>query len=284
MHKVSRDIVRYCQGHRVGTLVLGVNRGWKHRTSLGSANNQKFVQVPLYMLRAMVRYKAEAAGIRAVEQEESYTSKADVTAGDYIPVYGKDDEKACFSGRRIRRGLYRCYDGLAINADCNGAANILRKAFPDAWGGRTDFRFLAQPDVRGFHELNQNLPRIKGPGLRKVFRQRIGPREPAGVCDTSRFVSGMERYSTKRPFPGKDTISIALLVSAWECVVHRNSLEIISKNSCIKILATLYFYTKDQRTCTSTAHTMPYVAAQHISSAAINSHLFPLYPPRSLFQ
>ncbi len=106
----------------------------------------------------------------AVRRVLSYTSKADVTAGDYIPVYGKDDGKACFSGRRIRRGLYRCHDGLVINADCNGAANIMRKAFPDAWGGRTDFRFLAQPEVRGFHELNPKPDRIKDPGLRKVFR------------------------------------------------------------------------------------------------------------------
>ena len=31
------------------------------------------------------------------------------------------------SGRRIERGLYRTANGLLINADCNGAANIARK-------------------------------------------------------------------------------------------------------------------------------------------------------------
>ena len=29
MHKVSTDIVRYCVEHKVGTIVMGVNRGWK---------------------------------------------------------------------------------------------------------------------------------------------------------------------------------------------------------------------------------------------------------------
>jgi len=52
-------------------------------------------------------------------------------AGDLMPVYGKeektDEGKAVkFSGKRIRRGLYRHWDGTVSNADINGAANILR--------------------------------------------------------------------------------------------------------------------------------------------------------------
>ncbi|NER08054.1 MAG: transposase [Okeania sp. SIO3C4] len=31
------------------------------------------------------------------------------------------------SGKRIKRGLYQSAAGYLINADCNGAANILRK-------------------------------------------------------------------------------------------------------------------------------------------------------------
>ncbi|WP_367267882.1 hypothetical protein [Okeania sp. SIO2C9] len=31
------------------------------------------------------------------------------------------------SGKRVKRGLYRSAAGYLINADCNGAANILRK-------------------------------------------------------------------------------------------------------------------------------------------------------------
>jgi putative transposase len=31
------------------------------------------------------------------------------------------------SGKRVKRGLYRAGNGWEINADCNGAANIIRK-------------------------------------------------------------------------------------------------------------------------------------------------------------
>ena len=154
MHKISADIIRFCLKHRAGTLVLGVNRQWKQHSDIGSVNNQKFVSVPTALLRALITYKAGMAGIRVIMQEESYTSKADITAMDHIPVYGMDDDKASFSGHRMKRGLYRCYNGLIINADCNGAANIMRKAIPDIWNGCNDFSFLASPEVSGFHELN----------------------------------------------------------------------------------------------------------------------------------
>lgn len=63
-------------------------------------------------------------------QEESYTSKASFIDDDRIPVYGEEPTK--FSGKRISRGQYRTADGTVINADLNGSANILRKAFPNA--------------------------------------------------------------------------------------------------------------------------------------------------------
>lgn len=153
-HKISRSIIHYCLEHKIGTLVLGVNKLWKQKTEMGKQNNQSFVSMPIALLRGLITYKALNAGIKIVEQEESYTSKADVTAGDTIPTYGVDDEKAVFSGNRQGRGLYRCHDGKLINADCNGAANILRKAFPDIWKDTTDFGFLATPAVVGFHQLN----------------------------------------------------------------------------------------------------------------------------------
>ena len=93
--------------------------------------------------------------IRIMEQEESYTSKADITAMDFIPVYGRENGNVGFSGKRIKRGLYSCSAGYAVNADCNGAANILRKAVPDAWEGTEDFRFLATPEKAGFKDLQR---------------------------------------------------------------------------------------------------------------------------------
>lgn len=161
-HKISRDIIRFCMEHRAGTIILGENKFWKQNTSMGAQNNQVFVSMPFSLLKNMITYKAEREGIAVITQEESYTSRADITAMDYIPVYGVDDEKADFSGRRIKRGLYRCSNGLVINADCNGAANIMRKAVPDAWNGTESFEFLALPEVSGFHELNPKSNSVRG--------------------------------------------------------------------------------------------------------------------------
>lgn len=154
MHKISSRIVAFCTEHGIGTLILGVNRYWKQESDLGDANNQNFVQMPLAMLRFMITYKAQRVGITVLEQEESYTSKADFLSGDNIPVYGVDDENASFSGKRIRRGLYRSGTGTVLNADINGAANILRKAVPDAFDKTEGFSFLQHPDVYGFHRVN----------------------------------------------------------------------------------------------------------------------------------
>ena len=41
-----------------------------------------------------------------------------------------------FSGKRVRRGLYKTNSGLFINADINGAGNILRKEYPYAYDGQ----------------------------------------------------------------------------------------------------------------------------------------------------
>ena len=154
MHKVSSDIIKRCVEHRVGTLVIGTNTGWKQGVCLGTVNNQNFVSIPHAVLRWMIGYKAGIAGMTVIEQEESYTSKADITAMDEIPVYGKENGRPVFSGRRVSRGMYLCRDGSLINADCNGAANILRKAIPDAWAGRTDFRFLAVPKSVGYWNIS----------------------------------------------------------------------------------------------------------------------------------
>ena len=161
-HKISRNIIDFCLEHQAGTLILGVNPLWKQCTNMGTASNQKFVAMPISILRTMISYKALNAGIRIIEQEESYTSKADITMNDYLPTYGKDDNNATFSGARITRGLYRCADGTLLNADCNAAANIMRKAIPDIWKDTSDYTFLSSPKVYGFHELNPKSIPVKG--------------------------------------------------------------------------------------------------------------------------
>jgi putative transposase len=72
---------------------------------------------------------------------------------DYIPTYGKDDDKAAFSGKRVHRGLYRTKDGTFLNADVNGAGNILRKEYPHAFD-HVDMGYLfATTEVIPFNSL-----------------------------------------------------------------------------------------------------------------------------------
>ena len=161
-HKISRSIIDFCMEHQCGTLILGVNLLWKQRANMNKINNQNFVSMPITLLRTMITYKALNAGIRIIEQEESYTSKADLIANDRIPTYGVDDKDASFSGKRIKRGLYRCSNGMILNADCHAAANIMRKAIPDIWKDTRDYTFLSAPDVYGFHKLNPKGIPVKG--------------------------------------------------------------------------------------------------------------------------
>ena len=161
-HKISRSIIDFCMEHQCGTLILGVNLLWKQRSNMNKINNQNFVSMPITLLRTMITYKALNAGIRIIEQEESYTSKADLIANDRIPTYGVDDKDASFSGKRIKRGLYRCSNGMILNADCHAAANIMREAIPDIWKDTRDYTFLSAPDVYGFHKLNLKGIPVKG--------------------------------------------------------------------------------------------------------------------------
>jgi transposase len=81
----------------------------------------------------MLEYKAQLVGIKVLQQEESYTSQSSFLNLDPIPVYGKTGNDVIFSGKRIKRGLYKTSVGQLINSDVNGAYNILRKAIPNAF-------------------------------------------------------------------------------------------------------------------------------------------------------
>jgi putative transposase len=86
------------------------------------------------VVNQMLTYKAELVGIQVRITEESYTSKASFLDADPLPVYGATEAQVpLFSGKRMKRGLYRAADGRHINADVNGAYNILRKVAPDAF-------------------------------------------------------------------------------------------------------------------------------------------------------
>ena len=140
--KVAKQIIDFCVKNKIDTLVLGRNKLWKKESNIGKQNNQTFVQMPIYRLIQSITAKAAANGIRIVEQEESYTSRASYLDNDFIPVYGEEPENMSFSGKRRphgERGLYRTADGTIVNSDINGSANIGRKAFPDLYTGKVQF-------------------------------------------------------------------------------------------------------------------------------------------------
>lgn len=127
INKAARLIMNHCLTHRIGTVVFGFNQRHKDGIELGKKNNQEFVQIPTARLKERIQQLCEQYGIQFVETEESYTSVASFLDGDFLPVFGSEPEGWKPSGKRVKRGMYRTKDRQFVNADANGAANILRK-------------------------------------------------------------------------------------------------------------------------------------------------------------
>ena len=129
MNKSARIIINYCLENSIGNIVCGYNETFQRNSNLGKKNNQTFVNIPFGVLREKIEYLCKLYGITFIKQEESYTSKASFFDKDDIPVYYDDNpQKYEFSGKRIKRGLYQTKEGMLLNADINGALNILSKS------------------------------------------------------------------------------------------------------------------------------------------------------------
>ena len=134
LHTASKRIIDLLVKEGIGVLCIGKNDAWKQNSEMGKRINQNFVQIPHARFIAMLAYKAELVGIRVEITEESYTSKASLLDLDPLPVRkNSDDTKHTFSGKRVKRGLYRASNGRYIHADINGAGNIIRKVAPDTF-------------------------------------------------------------------------------------------------------------------------------------------------------
>ena len=125
MHKASRLIVNECVCRNISVIVIGKNKNWKQNSRMSKKNNQTFVQLPFARLIQMIEYKAQEKGIAVVLTEESYTSGTSFLDNE-PPTKEFYNRK-----RRIHRGLFRANNGKTINADVNGAMQILKKEFPD---------------------------------------------------------------------------------------------------------------------------------------------------------
>ena len=125
--KAARFIINQCLNDRIENLVIGWNEGQKNGSDMGKRNNQNFVVIPTKRLIERLKQLCLQYGIRLTITEEAYTSRASYLDGDSLYKHGEKTTGWKSSGQRVKRGLYKTSQGLLINADCNGAANIVRK-------------------------------------------------------------------------------------------------------------------------------------------------------------
>ena len=123
MHCISKYVVDWCVMYGIDTLVVGYNKEWKQDTKY----MQNFICIPYEMFVNMLKYKCENNGIRFITCEESYTSGTSFLDNEN-PIKENYD-----NSRRIHRGLFVSNDGTKINADVNGAYQIMKKVFPNAF-------------------------------------------------------------------------------------------------------------------------------------------------------
>lgn len=211
-YKAAHWICRWCESHRIEVVVIGHNESWKQEVNLGKTTNQNFVLIPYARFISILKTVCYKYGLPVVETEESYTSKASLLDGDVMPVYkeskkfvagnadscnanssGRNDAREpLFSGKRIHRGMYRASDGRLLNADVNGAGNIIRKTYPDAFKDK-DMAYLCGTvesvtgeKILGVKHKNELKPRFE--------------RKRTGVSEVRRRYRRMQRRDIRMAF------------------------------------------------------------------------------------
>ena len=120
LHKMSREIINDLSHRGVSTVVVGKNTGQKINSRL-----KNFVQVPLFRLINMIKYKAELAGIAFIQVNESYTSGTSFLDNE-LPTKEFYDKS-----RRKSRGLFLSNNSRRINADVNASFQIMKKIYKE---------------------------------------------------------------------------------------------------------------------------------------------------------
>ena len=152
-YKIGHNILRYAVENDIDTIVVGKNKEWKQNLNIGKHNNQTFVSIPFTKFTFIFRLLCMKYGIQYIETEESYTSQSSFLDNDEIPVYKETDTNVSFSGKRVSRGMYKSADGTKLNADINGASNIIRKAVPTAFNKIADITYVTSANVWNFDKF-----------------------------------------------------------------------------------------------------------------------------------
>ena len=127
VNKAARFIINQCLKDRIGNLIIGWNDGQKNGSKMSKRGNQNFVPIPTGRLIERFKQLCPEYGIKIAVTEEAYTSKASYLDGDRLYKQGEKPKGWKPSGQRVKRGLYQTSTGILVNANCNGAANILTK-------------------------------------------------------------------------------------------------------------------------------------------------------------
>lgn len=123
MHCISKYVVDWCVLYNIDALIVGYNDKWKQNNK----GMQNFTYIPYDLFVQMLSYKCENNGIRFIVHEESYTSGTSFV-DEEEPIKENYNKS-----RRIHRGLFIGNNGIQINADVNGAYQIMKKVFPNAF-------------------------------------------------------------------------------------------------------------------------------------------------------
>lgn len=150
IHNFTTSVIRECQARGIAILAVGKLTGIRENKDFGKAGNQKFHRWPHLKIRDQLRYKGEEVGIKVIEISEAYTSQTCSRCGTI--------RKA----NRVERGLYACSDcGMVINADVNGALNMLNKVSSETKVEDVEAGFPGLPSTGAARQTVSDRPCVR---------------------------------------------------------------------------------------------------------------------------
>ena len=145
LHKIAKEIVDEAEKHNA-IIAIGNLNGVRNNNK-GKKVNRRVNSMPFYRLKEYIKYKALERGIAVIEVPEFNTSKQCSRCGS-------------MNTERPSQGVFICEDcGYQINADVNGAKNILKRVHAYmVWAGAT----VTQPEGGSRFVLHTPQPPLKG--------------------------------------------------------------------------------------------------------------------------
>jgi len=120
LHTTSKSVVEEAKKNKVGTIVIGDIKNIRKGKHWNKKSGQKLHSWSFNKLTKQITHKARLSGIRVEKVSEQYTSQTCSVCGTKR------------KSNRKHRGLYVCKNcNTTLNADQNGARNILKKYLRD---------------------------------------------------------------------------------------------------------------------------------------------------------